>query len=258
MSKSLVGKNTQMRFPVHTPTWIVGLVLLAGVLLSACAGRGAEQVELEPPPVPVSTEAAERFFSKALAAGQQALMDQSVHLTVTDEEVTSALALAARFVAFSPSGVSIDREMVPEGDQLPSDIGLPEGLQEVLPLDPDGDGSGLLGGFTDSLRLKILDPQVRFTAQGQIDIRATGQLGERERPVHLVLAPRASQGELELDFVEGSLGGLPIPELIFDPIGNLMARLILAGQDYIRVNEITVVQGSLTLSGEWTGESPLE
>lgn len=258
MSKPLVGQKAHTEFPVHTHAWLAGLVLLAAILLSACAGRAEEQVELEPAPVPVSTEAAERFFSKALAAGQQALMDQSVHLTVTHEEVTSALALVARFVAFSPSGVSIDREMFPQGDQLPSDAGIPEGLEDVIPLDPDGEGSGLLGGFTDSLRLKILDPQVRFTAAGQIDIRATGQLGERERPIHLVLAPRASQGELELDFVEGSLGGLPIPELIFDSIGNLMARLILAGQDYIRVNEITVVQGSLTLSGEWTGENPLD
>lgn len=238
--------------------WMAGLIVLAALLLSACGGFGDDQIELEPPPVPVSTEAAERFFSKAMAAGQQALMDQSVHLTITDEEVTSALALVTRFVAFSPTGVSIDREMLPEGEQLPSNMELPEGLRDVLPLDPDGDGPGLLGGFADSLRLKILDPQVRFTAEGQIDMRATGRVGERERSVHLVLAPRASQGELELDFVEGNLGGLPIPELIFDPIGNLLARLILAGQDYIQVNEITVVHGSLTLSGEWTGVNPLE
>lgn len=231
-----------------------GLVLL-GLAMAACGGRAPEQVEVELEPVPVSTEAAQRFFSKALNAGQQALQDQSVHLVLTDEEVTSALALATRFVAFSPTGVSIDRETLPAGQQLPDESQFPEGLREVLPFE---ESDGLLGGLTDSLRLKILDPQVRFTAEGLIDIRAVGQVGDSERPIHLVLAPTASNGELELDFVEGNLGGLPMPELIFDPIGNLLARMILAGQEFIRVDEITVVRGTLTLSGEWTGENPLD
>lgn len=229
--------------------------MLLLLVLTACGGRAQEQVQVELEPVPVSTEAAQRFFTKALTAGQQALQDQSVYLVLTDEEVTSALALAAHFVAFSPTGVSIDRDVLPEGQELPDDSQLPEGLREILPFEA---GNGVLGGLTDSLRLKILEPQVRFTAEGQIDIRAVGQVGDSERPIQLVFAPRASAGELELDFVAGNLGGLPMPELIFDPIGNLLARMILAGQEFIRVDEITVVQGSLTLSGEWTGESPLE
>lgn len=239
-------------------TSLVGLVLAFGLMLTGCRARDKARTEGELPPVPVSTEAAERFFSKALAAGEQALMNQSVHLTVTDEEATSALAIAARFVTFSPEGVAIDPEVLPEAEQPSSDTEIPEGLRGVLPFDVDGEAAGLFGDFANSLRVKILEPQVRFTAEGRIDLRAVGQLGERQRPIHLVLAPYAREGELELDFVEGSLGGLPIPQLVFDPIGDMLARLILAGQEYIQVNEITVVQGSLTLAGEWTGQNPFE
>jgi hypothetical protein len=65
------------------------------------------------------------------------------------------------------------------------------------------------------------------------------------------MAPRAAAGELVLDFVEGTLGPLSVPEGIVDLVGKGLSRLILAGNDYVEVSKIEVADGSLTLSGQY-------
>jgi hypothetical protein len=101
------------------------------------------------------------------------------------------------------------------------------------------------------LGLSIQEPQVRFRADGQIIVAGYAQaLGQRQ-PLRLVLAPRASQGELVLDFVEGKLGPVSVPELLIDQIGLGLSKLILAGQDYVEVSQIQVGNGTLTVSGAY-------
>jgi hypothetical protein len=103
-----------------------------------------------------------------------------------------------------------------------------------------------------SLRLGIEEPQVYFKANGHIVIRGFGELRGRRQPVRVVVAPRAADGELVLDFVEGTLGPVPVPEALFDRIGEVLAEAILTGQSYLQVAEVTAVSvgdGTLTVSG---------
>jgi hypothetical protein len=104
------------------------------------------------------------------------------------------------------------------------------------------------------LRLAVKEPEVYFRGSGQIIVRGYAEaLGQRQ-PLRLVLAPRAAGGELVLDFVEGSLGPVSMPEGLVDLVGAALARLILAGGDYVEISKIEVSQGSLTLSGRYTGK----
>jgi hypothetical protein len=70
-------------------------------------------------------------------------------------------------------------------------------------------------------------------------------------PLHFVIAPRASRGELALDFVSGQVGPIGLPELLFDPLGNALARVILAGQAFAEVTQISVREGELTIAGRY-------
>ena len=112
-------------------------------------------------------------------------------------------------------------------------------------------GDGLPNLSLAELGLRIQEPQVRFRADGRIVISGYAEaLGQRQA-LRLVLAPRASSGELVLDFVEGKLGPVPIPELIIDQIGLVLAKVILAGQEYVEVSQIEVGSGTLTISGAY-------
>ena len=54
-----------------------------------------------------------------------------------------------------------------------------------------------------SLRLAIKEPQVYFKANGHAAVRGYGALLRWRLPLRVVVAPRAAEGELALDFVEG-------------------------------------------------------
>jgi hypothetical protein len=104
------------------------------------------------------------------------------------------------------------------------------------------------------LRLAIREPQVYFKGNGQIVVRGYGQVRKVRQPLRIVVAPHAREGELVLDFVEGKLGPVPLPEGLFDLIGKVLAQVILAGQDYAEIQEITVGEGTLTLRGRYDRE----
>ena len=57
----------------------------------------------------------------------------------------------------------------------------------------------------------------------------------------------------ELDFVRGQLGRLPAPEWAFDKLGDLLSSLILLGQDYAEISELSVTEGRMTFVGRVTG-----
>jgi hypothetical protein len=124
---------------------------------------------------------------------------------------------------------------------LPEWAGLLDRAQGSLGLElPDGE-----------LRVRIREAEVRFEQTGQMIVRGYGEVLGMRLPLRLVMAPRASAGELVLDFVEGTLGPLSVPEGVVDLVGKGLARLILAGNDYVEVSKIEVADGSLTLSGQY-------
>ncbi len=83
--------------------------MLVGLLLGACVGsETAATLPDDGPAVPVSKAAATRLFQKVISAVESAATTQSLEFTVTDEEVTSALALGAEYVTFTPAGPVIN------------------------------------------------------------------------------------------------------------------------------------------------------
>lgn len=85
--------------------WV--LMLLASVVLSACSipGFGGSTVD-DGPPIPVSEEAAASFEQKAVAAGQEAQANGSSSITITQEEITSYIALRLENAA-AEAGTSV-------------------------------------------------------------------------------------------------------------------------------------------------------
>jgi hypothetical protein len=137
-------------------------------------------------------------------------------------------------------------------DQL-QDIPELEGIDLGRYRDLLGEGGRMpvLGEDGLRLRLTIQEPQVYFLSSGSMLVRGEARFLVLSLPVRVVTAPRASQGELVLDFVEGQLGPVPMPEILFDYIGKGLARALLAGREVAEITEIRVTDGVLTISGRW-------
>lgn len=190
------------------------LLLILLVATSGCRLPGTDPELPDDGPAPVVSEAAARqLIERAVAAGQVARQSGTLILTMSDDEVTSLLAIPEaqfnRILAEQPAG-----------SELPQEFNLP-----------------------------LAEPQVYFKADGTIVIRGRLQAVGRSQPARIVAAPRAREGELVLDFVEGRLGPLPLPESLFDPIGRLVAAGILAGQSVAEITVIEVTEGEMVIGG---------
>ena len=231
------------------------MVTLAATLLvvGACQAPDFLKAELpdDGPRIATSQAAGLRFAEKVATAGERAAESKRLRLTVTEREVTSFLNIGSEMSRQLQAIYGVDelaqlsqlqREQALQNiDGLSEWAGLLERAQGSLGLDlPDGD-----------LRVTIQEPEVRFERSGQMIIRGYGAVLGFRLPLRLVMAPRASSGELVLDFVEGTLGPLSVPEGIVDLVGKGLARLILAGDDFVEVSKIEVADGSLTLSGQY-------
>jgi hypothetical protein len=223
-------------------------VALAVVLvLTGCQPPEFLQAELpsDGPPIPVSQAAAARFVEKVTAVGESAAVTKSLDLTVTQEEVTSFLGISSQIAEqmeeLNASGIQGLQQL--EGSpEFQAIEGLPEWLELLQ-------GRELLSDL--SLRLGIHEPQVYFKGNGQIIIRGYVEaLGQRQ-PLRLVLAPQASDGEVIMDFVEGKLGPVSVPEALIDQLGLGLAKLLVAGDEFVRVSEISVDNGTLTVRGSY-------
>ena len=246
--------NLRRHRPALSRLMLSGLIV-ALLLLSGCQQPGFLRPKLpdDGPAPQVSQELAARFIENAVVAGQAAFDTGVFSLTVTQDEVTSFLVFGADLVEQLQSVRSLEDLEGLEGvggAEQPFDLEIWRrlleehgGLPDVL---PDVQVPDL------SLRLGIEEPQVYFKANGHIVIRGYGELRDRRQLVRVVVAPRAAEGELVLDFVEGTLGPVPVPEALFDRIGDALAEAILTGQSYLQVAEITAVSvgdGTLTVSG---------
>lgn len=220
------------------------------LLLVSCVGSSdlleAELPDDGPPPA-ASAASAGRFVQKLTTAGEGAANTGRFTLMVTDEEVTSFLNVNA-----------ILRQQV---DTLPiDDLGQIQDIPELEGIDLDRwrellrqkDGLPPLGDDGLGLRLVIEEPGVYFLGNGHAIVRGNARFLVASLPVRVVTAPRASQGELVLDFVEGQLGPLPMPEILFDYLGKGLARALLAGREYAEITDIRVTDGVFTVSGRWS------
>lgn len=229
--------------------WLLVVAVFAVFLLTSCADSGglfeAELPDDGPPP-PTTADSAGRFLQKLSTAGEGAANTGRFTLTVTDEEVTSFLNV----------GTLLHRQLgdlpIQDLDQL-QDIPELEGIDLGRYRDLLGEGGRMpvLGEDGLRLRLTIQEPQVYFLSSGSMLVRGEARFLVLSLPVRVVTAPRASQGELVLDFVEGQLGPVPMPEILFDYIGKGLARALLAGREVAEITEIRVTDGVLTVSGRW-------
>lgn len=102
-----------------------------------------------------------------------------------------------------------------------------------------------------ALRLAFRDAQVRSTEWGEIAVLGYLCLLRWQQPMHLMVALRATRGELVLDFVSGRVGPVRLPGFVFDPLGRALARVVLAGQAFAEITEISVQEGRLTVAGRY-------
>jgi len=221
------------------------LGLLLALMLAGCAAAESEFPDDGPAP-PVSRDAALSFVRKALTAGKSAADTKTLLLTVTDAEVTSFLRIRAELTRELQAAGSAQLDRI-EGLE---DLGIGDiNLDVWRDLIGTGDDAG--PRFLPQLRLGLYDPQVHFVADGRIIARGVLAVLTWERPVRLVIAPSASNGELVLDFVDGQIGRVRMPEFIFDLIGKGLAEVLLAGQAYAEITQIQVGSGTLTISGRY-------
>lgn len=101
-------------------------------------------------------------------------------------------------------------------------------------------------GVENSLR----DPQVYFKGDGTIILRGSIRFQERQQPIRVVARPEAVDGSLRVDITEGRIGPVPVPGPLLDQLESQLAQAILAGQEYGRLDSITIAEGSVTLVGE--------
>jgi len=206
------------------------------------------------PPIPASSAAAERLLTRSAAAVRGLASSRTIRLTVSEAEATSALSLGMML----PEVMRAMEHMSPEQIRGTTDL---DELRELLRKEAAAAREAELRGQGVVQRLLAkLDPQirtgnvqVRFEESGQIVVAGYVQAWRFRQPAMVVVAPRARSGELELDFVQGRLGRVPAPEFAFDLLGDLLASLILLGQDYAEISELTVGDGSLRFTGRLPG-----
>lgn len=225
----------------------VGLVVMLLSISTCSAGVDlASMTEEYGPPIPANREAARRFIERTATAVKNAPAGRRLRIEVTDVEATSALSLGLMM----PELMGAMQTMPAEEAQSIDDLAV---LRERLRAREATarDSLGLVGRFTGALnpRLRTGDVQVRFTSGGEIVVAGYVQAWRWQQPALVVFAPRARDGQLELDFRKGRLGRVPAPERVFDVLGGLVSSLIVQGREYAEIREITVEEGRMTFVG---------
>lgn len=201
-------------------------------------------------PVPSSTQDAARVLARGAEALQTAPESGRVRVTLTEEEATSALSLGLMLPELMMVAERIPPEEIHEAPDL-------EALRERVWREADLQREVMAAdqGFARRMLIK-LDPkirtgdiQVRFEASGEVVLAGYVQAWAFRQPGIFVVAPEARDGELALDFVSGRLGRVPLPELVFDWLGGLMASAVLFGREHAEISELSVGDGTLTFEG---------
>jgi hypothetical protein len=245
-------KSTRTLNPVRSwarkPVMWVALGLM--LALSACAPLAAQIVAAplpdDGPPPAVSRAAALSLIQKTLTAGRRTTSDRALTLVLTDAEVTSFLNLRADLTR-ELEGIGLDQlGRVDELQGLVSEEIDLDAWRSLLTPESEGRARAL-----PSLRLGLREVNVLFRDNGQIIARGEVGFLMWRRPVRLVVAPYAADGEISFEFVEGQVGTRRVPQLLFDLLGRGMTSALLLGQSfgYAEITQIQVTAGTLTLSG---------
>jgi len=232
------------------------VAIVAVFVLTACQLPRLGQAELPDDGAPIATsqEAARQFMEKITDAGLNGSETGQFTLTVTQEEVTSFLEIGSTLADQLQSVKNLENlEDLADLSDLEGIEGV-EGLDKWQEILRRREGLPKIRLPNLNLRLSIEEPEVRFLSNRQIIVRGYGRLLMLRLPLRVVLAPRADDGELVFDFVEGNLGAVNLPEGLFDLIGKALAQAVLLGQDYGEISQIEVGDGVLTLSGSYNKE----
>jgi len=229
----------------------LSIALAVSLVLIACQIPRCKPATLpdDGPPIATSREGAQQFLTKITTAAQSGTENNQITLTVTQEEVTSFLVVGAELADQLQEKASL--ENLEDLADLENLEGLEEipGIQEWQNLAKQREGLPRIGLPNLSLRLGIEEPEVRFQGSGQVIVRGYARVRNLRQPARIVVAPKAEDGELSFDFVEGQVGRLPLPKGLFDLVAQALVRAILMGQDFAEITRIEVTEGTLTLSG---------
>ena len=215
---------------------VVALVLLVMVaLLAVTLGSGLPD---DGDPIEVTPAAALSFVAKSSAAAERLNDGKTADVWVTEEEVTSFFVLWS-VLSRDPSltqhpgwGITAGGESAAAAEFWDSLSTSATGYSSVL-----SQISGVLPG--------IRDPEVRFSADGDIVARGTARVGFLSVPTRAVVVPTASNGRMELGFRTGDVGRMPVPGPLFRLFGAALSRALSLGLDDARVTHVSVQQGRL-------------
>ncbi len=232
--------------------WGAVIVVLSITTCSAGVDSSALTAEWGDP-VPASTASAARVLTRGAEVLQQAPETGAVRLTITESEATSALSLGLMISDLMQAAGRIPQEELQEAPDL-------EALRERIWAAAEqqrqelAERSGLFSRLLIRLdpRIRTGDVQVRFEPTGEVVMAGFVQAWRFRLPGLFVFAPSAGRGTLDLDFVSGRLGRLPLPAFVFDLAGGMVARGILLGQGYAQISEISVSDGALTFAARVT------
>ncbi len=223
---------------------LIGVAVLAVVFFVTIGASLPDDGE----PVPVSGEAAISLVKKVQTSVGDAPGTKSITIQVTDEEVTSFLAIATLLSGqIEDAGGTGDLGQI---DMINKSSTTDVASWKELIDSQDGIGSILTKGM--DLGVTIRDPEVKFTSAGEIIMRGYGKMGPLSVPARAVVVPEIVNGNLELEIIEGQLGRLPLPGGLADLIADGIEKALLAGHSVVSVTRIDVAQGTLTFSGTVT------
>ncbi len=200
-------------------------------------------------PIDATSGDAARVLTRGIEILRRSSETGVVRISITEAEATSALSIGllvgditqvvGRIPAHEIQAVSdLDalRELIwSEAERQRAELAQRSGwwARALSTLDP---------------KIRTGDVQVRFERTGEIVAAGYVQAWRFRLPGLLVAAPAASEGTMTLDFVSGRLGRMPLPEPVFDWLGRAIAGGVLLGDEYVQVTEISVADGSMTLS----------
>lgn len=227
-------------------TVLILIVLIVGLIWLTSGGSLPDDGE----PVAVSTDEALAFLERSTTALKGAGAGGSISLTVTEEELTSFIAVGSRLTKLLQTTPT--EEQVAELEALTTS-GEVQGLElierwEALMEERDESGWRRLVPDDFKLELTLEEPEVRFLADGSVIVRGSGEWGFFSVPARVVAVPKASRGDLEFDFVEGQLGRVGLSETVFDLVGDGIERLLLAGNDVAEISALDVRDGVMSFT----------
>jgi hypothetical protein len=230
-------------------------LLIVALSVTTCS-YGVDPVALTAPygdPVPASTADAARVLTRGVDVLRAAPGEGSVRFTMTESEATSALSIGLMMSDLMQVAGRVPEEEIQQASDLEA---LRERIWQEAELQRQqvAERSGLFQRLLFKLdpRIRTGNIQVRFEGSGEVVVAGYVQAWRFRQPGIVVVKPSAQGGELDLDFVSGRLGRLPVPEFLFDWFGQMAARAVLLGQRYAEVSEISVGDGTFTFAARVT------